>query len=377
MRIAIFGGSFDPVHAEHVRLARTAVEKLSLDKLIVMPSYLAPHKLKGATADGAERLELCRIAFSQVPRVEVDDFELKRGGVSYTFVTCRAFAERYPNARRFFLVGADMLENFYFWREPEEILRCVRLVACGRGGALPTDSHSRFVRRFHTDFCELEFIGKPISSTELRVRLCFQKQAEGLDANVFNQIREKGLYRLPHLDEALALEEPERREHSYRTARLACERAAQRNIPENKALLAAAFHDCGKSVALSSPLLKAFRPPEDVPAPVLHQYVGAYLAQTFFGIEDEDALNAIRYHTSGRAGMSELEKLIYLADLLEPARNYPGVEELRSLFETDMDACLLRALKEQIAYLKASGKPVFSLTEQAYEWISRSQNEKN
>ena len=148
-------------------------------------------------------------------------------------------------------------------------------------------------------------------------------------------------------------------------------------IPEEKALLAAAFHDCGKSVPPTSALLSGFVPPADVPPPVLHQYVGAYLAEKCFGVEDGEVLDAIRYHTSGRAGMSELEKLIYLADLLEPGRSYPGVEELRELFERDLNACLLRALQEQIAYLRSIEKPIYGLTEEAYRWILEIQNAKN
>ncbi len=377
MRIALFGGSFDPVHAEHVRLARTAVEKLDLDKLIVMPSYVAPHKKGGAAADGKDRFELCRIAFEKLDRVEVSDYELARGGVSYSWLTCRAFAEKYPDAERMFLVGADMLENFYSWKEPEEILRCVRLVACGRRETLPVDAHSRFLRRFHTDFTELDFVGGELSSSFLRVSLCFGKEAEGLDEGALRYIKQKGLYRVPHLEEALLLERPERREHSFRTALLACSRAKSLGIPEEKALLAAAFHDCGKSVPPTSALLSGFVPPADVPPPVLHQYVGAYLAEKCFGVEDGEVLDAIRYHTSGRAGMSELEKLIYLADLLEPGRSYPGVEELRELFERDLNACLLRALQEQIAYLRSIEKPIYGLTEEAYRWILEIQNAKN
>lgn len=377
MRVAVFGGSFDPVHLEHVRLAETAVEKLRLDKLIVMPSFVAPHKAGGAAIGGAERLALCRLAFRGRDRIEVSPYEIEKGGVSYTYLTCRAFQKKYPCAERFFLVGADMLDNFYSWKEPEQILSCVKLVACGRVDAIKKEEHARFQSRFLTDFEELDFIGNDLTSCAIRVALACGREAAGLDGNVFAYIQKNGLYMHPEIVSALKLEKKERQEHSFRVAVLACQRARSLKIPEEKALLAGALHDCGKNVSPFFEPLKGFLPPPNVPAPVLHQFVGAYLAKEVFGVSDEDVLNAIRYHTSARAGMSELEKLIYLADLLEPERIYPGVEALRGLFWKDLDACLIRALKEQIEYLRGEKKPVYSLTEEAYRWILKSENRKN
>ncbi len=377
MKVAVFGGSFDPVHLEHVRLAEAAVKKLGLDKLIVMPSYVAPHKTGGAAIDGKDRLALCKIAFEGRNAIEVSPYELDRGGVSYTYLTCRAFAEKYPNAERFFLVGADMLDNFYSWKEPDEILSCVKLVACGRVEAIEKGEHARFQNRFLTDFEELDFIGDDLSSCAIRVSLACGQAPNGLDPKVYSYIKRNGLYENKTIVAALGLEKESRKEHSIRVAHLACERARSLKIPEEKALLAGALHDCGKNVPRSFEPLKDFTPPEGVPQPVLHQFVGAYLAEHLFGIADEDVLNAIRYHTSARAGMSTLEKLIYLADLLEPERSYPGVDALRSLFWRDLDACLVRALKEQIEYLKGEKKPVYSLTEEAYRQISKTQSSKN
>ena len=101
----------------------------------------------------------------------------------------------------------------------------------------------------------------------------------------------------------------------------------------------------------------------------MHQYTGAYLARHCFGIEDEEVLDAIRYHTSGRAGMTPLGMLVYLADLLEEGRDFDGIEELRALFRTDLEACLFRSLEDQLVYLRKSKKPVYPLTEQAFAWI--------
>lgn len=368
MKIALFGGSFDPVHMEHAHYAQAAKEALGLDKVIVLPAGIAPHK-SGAYAGGEERLAMCRLAFSSFSWAEVNDFEVKQQGKSYTYLTCRHFAEAYPDAQLYFLVGEDMLEDFFTWKNPDDILAHARLVACGRANRLPYSLHERFRARFGVDFLTVPFTGEAVSSRLLRVDLAFGKRPSAIDPHVLSYIEEHRLYSHPAIAPALALEKEERREHSYRVARMAVERASSAGISEEKALLAAALHDCGKYVPLSSPLLEDFTSPENVPPPVMHQYTGAYLARHCFGIEDEEILDAIRYHTSGKRDMTPLGMLVYLSDLLEGGRKFEGIDELRALFYTDLEVCLYRSLEGQLSYLQGTKKPVYPLTEQAYRWI--------
>ena len=377
MKIALFGGSFDPVHMEHVRYAQAAKDALGLDRLIVLPAGVAPHKARGAFASGEQRLQMCRIAFSAFPWAEVSDFEVLQQGKSYTYLTCCHFSQQYPDAQLYFLVGEDMLEDFFTWKNPDDILVHATLAACGRGDRSPASVHARFRERFAKDFLNIPFMGKGVSSRLLRVDLAFGKKPEELAEGVYEYIRANRLYTHPAIAPALALEKQARREHSYRVARMAVERAASAGVSEERALLAAALHDCGKYVPLSSPLLEDFTPPADVPAPVMHQYTGAYLARHSFGIEDEEVLDAIRYHTSGKPDMTALGMLIYLADLLEEGRGFAGIGDLRALFQTDLEACLLRALKDQLAYLAGTGKPVYPLTQQAYAWYQARSDAEN
>lgn len=367
MRLGIFGGSFDPVHREHTELVCAAREALSLDKVVVVPSYLAPHKRGGAAAGGEDRLAMLRLALRDLPFAEVSGFELASGGTSYTYLTCKHFAEEAPSAERFFLVGADMLEDFFTWKKPEAILQNVTLAACGRGAAQPSSLHERFLARFGKDFTEIPFTGDAVSSTEIRTAIAFGKRPAELDPAVYEYICERGLYAHPAILPALALEKPERREHSFRVALAAVKRARSLHIPEEKALLAAALHDCAKNLPADSPLLEGFVPPEGVPRPVLHQFAGAFLAERRFGIFDEEILDAIRYHASGREEMTPLGMLVYLADLVEDGRAFEGVEELRRLYREDLEACMLAALGRQISYLRAQGKEIYPLTERAYE----------
>lgn len=369
MRIAIFGGSFDPVHKEHENFIRAAIGELSLDRVFVMPSFRAPHKSEGACAEGADRLRMCELAFGAFGKVTVSDSEVSRSETSYTYLTCRRFAEQFPKDERYFLLGADMLEDFFTWKNPRDILSHVTLAACGREEAISPALKERFRAEFGCGYAPVHFVGERVSSTAIRVSLAFGKTPQELNESVLRYIRERGLYRHPAIEPALSLEKPERREHSFRVAQMACARARSAGVPSEKALLASALHDCGKYVPPESPLLKGFSPPDDVPASVLHQYTGAYLAEHEFGVTDEEVLDAVRYHTSGKEDMTALGKLIFLADLLEEKRNFNGIEKLRALFWRNLDECLLESLKNQTAYLKNSGKPVYPLTGRAYEWI--------
>ena len=373
MRIAVFGGSFDPVHNEHIRVAEEAVRSLHLDKLVVMPAHTPPHKAWENLADDTARIECCRLAFSHLKNVEVSDYEIKKGGTSYTYETCRYFRTLYPSAELFWLVGTDMLYNFPTWKHPEDILQNVTLAVCARNekhGWLDTAQRD-FQNMFGKRFAVVEYNGAPVSSTDIRVLAgAGMRLNEYVPYSVETLIVQKQLYAIPFAERALALQKPSRREHTLRVAKLAAKRARGLKLDEHKAIAAALFHDCAKNVALDSPLLAGFVKKDewgDIPDPVLHQFTGAYLMQTQFGVTDEDVINAVRYHTSGRENMSMLEKLIFLADMLEDGRTFDGVDELRALFwETDLDACLTAALQRSLAFVESKGGTVYPLTRKAY-----------
>ena len=139
------------------------------------------------------------------------------------------------------------------------------------------------------------------------------------------------------------------------------------------------MHDCAKNLKEGSPYLKGFTLPTawgEVPQEVAHQFSGAYVCENSFGITDEEVLNAIRYHTSARPNMGALEKLIFLADMLEVERNYDWVEMLRGLFWEDLDKCLERALFETLRFLEKKGGGVYPLTKMAYDFYANKEENK-
>ncbi|MBO5277064.1 MAG: nicotinate (nicotinamide) nucleotide adenylyltransferase [Clostridia bacterium] len=374
MRIAVFGGSFDPVHTEHVKLVEFAIKELALDRLFVMPAFAPPHK-KGKTLSPDEaRLDMCRLAFSHLEKVEVSDYEIAKGGVSYTYLTCKHFKEVYPDAEIFWLVGTDMLRDFPTWKNPQEILSYVTLAVCGRNESEGwiEEEQAEFFRLFGKRFAYLSYNGKDVSSTKIRVLAgAGMRLNEYVAPSVEKYIDENGLYKIPFAKEALSLESSKRQAHSLRVAALAAKRAVSLQIPEKKAIEAALLHDCAKNLDENSTHLKGFSLPTEwgeVPKEVVHQFAGAYVCENSFGITDEEVLNAIRYHTSGRPNMGQLEKLVFLADMLEEERDYDCVEMLRALFWKDIDECLKTALFETLRFLEKKGGGVYPLTRLAYEF---------
>ena len=376
MRIGIFGGSFDPVHKEHVRFVGAAIACLRLDKVFVMPAHNPPHKPYRILSPDADRLEMCRLAFSSLPEVEVSDYEIKQGGTSYTYLTCKYFRGLFPDAEIFFLVGTDMLRNFPYWREPQSIVNDVTIAVCGRNDEEGwwEEEQRIFTEKFKKPFARVDCNGEDVSSTKIRVLAgADMRLTDFLDEKTAAYIAEKNLYKIKNADKALALEKPERQAHSIRVAELAAARALKLKIPEKQAIAAALFHDCAKNLTADSPYLEGFVPPQEwgeIPKTVWHQFAGAYVAERHFDVQDEDVLNAIRYHTSARPNMSELEKLIFLADMLEAERRYDGVDILRNLFwrEDGLDACLERALYETLLFLQSKQADIYSLTQNAYNF---------
>ena len=380
MRIAVFGGSFDPVHTEHIRLAQAAIKELGLDKLFVMPAHAPPHKPGKELSSDEDRLALCRLAFAEIPQVVVSDYEVAKGGTSYTYLTCRHFKEEYPAAEIFWIVGTDMLRDFPTWRNPEDILNSVTLAVCGRAETEGwwLEEQRAFVEKFGKEFKPFNYNGAAVSSTKIRVLAgAGMRLTPFVSESVEKYIQEKGLYKIANADKALALQTPQRQAHSLRVAEFAASAAVKLKISESKAIAAALFHDCAKYLTANSPYLQGFTPPTawgDIPQEVYHQFAGAFVAERVFGVADSEVLDAIRYHTSARPNMGRLEQLIFLADMLEEARNYDCVNELRYLFFNEgLEVCLTEALRQTLLFLQKKGGEIYPLTKEAYAFYAEKQ----
>jgi nicotinate-nucleotide adenylyltransferase len=197
VRIGIFGGTFDPPHTGHLIVASDAAEALELDQLWFIPNARQPLKGDGA-ASAADRLEMVRLLAGSDPRFGVDSVEIDRAGPSYTVETLAVFASRYPDARRYLLIGADAAATFAEWREPRRILALAELAILQRDGGRGDPSERDAVGR--NDLLAgarwLPTRRIDISSTEIRERIRDGKSIRGFvpDA-VAEYIAAAGLYR--------------------------------------------------------------------------------------------------------------------------------------------------------------------------------------
>src|SRR5436190_20938674 len=133
-RIALFGGSFDPVHLGHLLVAQAAYEEIQLTRLFFIPAAQSPFKPDSTPAPPAARLQMLRLALAGQPNYELDDQEIRRGGVSFTIDTVRHYVATYPNAQLFYLIGADHVPQLSKWRGATDLARMVEFVVIPRPG---------------------------------------------------------------------------------------------------------------------------------------------------------------------------------------------------------------------------------------------------
>jgi nicotinate-nucleotide adenylyltransferase len=190
MKIGLYGGSFDPVHLGHLLVAQAAREELGLDRLFFIPAAQSPFKPDSKPISGADRLRLLRLALAGKTWCEVDDQELHRGGVSYTIDTVRDYANRFRDAKIFYLIGGDHVEKLPSWREAEELARLAEFVVVPRPGQgetpFPKPFHGRALRGFPLG----------VSSSQIRARIRTGQTIDQLVcATVAEAIRGAGLYK--------------------------------------------------------------------------------------------------------------------------------------------------------------------------------------
>lgn len=196
MRLGLFGGTFDPPHLGHLLVAVDAFETLELDRLVLIPAGAQPLKVGVVRATGHQRLEMVRRLAGDDPRFAVDPIEIDRSGLSYTVDTLSDYAAKEPTAERFFLVGADVMDSFAQWREPERVLALAQLVVLQRSAGEGTGRVEPVAATAGRPPRVLRTRTIDISSTEIRARVGAGRSIRGFvpDA-VAEYIAEAGLYR--------------------------------------------------------------------------------------------------------------------------------------------------------------------------------------
>lgn len=384
-RIGIFGGTYNPPHLGHTGAAIYGKTALCLDKLYLIPSYISPHKeIPEGSPTAKQRLQMVTLA-AQGTDLAVSDIELSRGGASYTYETVLALRRQHPDAELFLMMGTDMFLTLDNWREAELLLSMVTPVVFYRGDKGEREQIEEKRKYFQERGVSVVVMENPvteISSTQLRRMLIFDCAAPFLDEKVLRFIRDNGLYGTARSYKNLPMEElekvvcslvkPNRVAHILGCRDTAVELAKKWGADETDAARAGLLHDITK--ALDGPLqltlcdqygivLDDFS--REYPK-TLHARTGAMVAQRIFG-ENEAVVSAIHSHTTGKAGMNILEKIIYVADYMEPNRNFDGVEELRQAAFTDMDQAMIMGLEMTISLLMKEGKTISAESQEALQ----------
>ncbi len=364
-KIGILGGTFNPIHKGHIEIAKRAREQYGLDRVIFLTSGNPPHKQGMQILDAKIRHIMVKRAIAEYDGFYACDWEVNRGEYSYTQDALLHFKEVYPGDDIYFIIGGDSLRDFNKWHNPQEILKlCTLLVYERNGGSADFD-------------VALPVSGEKIdiSSSEIREKIRNGISVKGvLPDSVYEFIKRYNIYRyVPDFEAKLkTMITPERFLHSIGVRDTAVHLAALHGADEKKAEIAGLLHDNAKNMDNQYERCRELEVPLDeyeqkIPA-LVHAKLGAETAKCEFGISDAEIIGAIRWHTVGRPDMTLLEKIVFVADLIEPNRKFTDIEGIRKIAEKNLDEALFECVEATIKVNKMRGAPIHP---NAYKIISK------
>lgn len=389
-KIGVYGGTFNPVHVGHVLAMEKFIHGLELDVLLAIPAGIPPHKaLTDNSPNGQTRAEMLRLAVANIPKVTVDEMELSREGKNYSYDTLCQLKIRYPNDELFLLMGTDMLLSFDKWYRYYDILSMVTIAVLNR-----YDSSDCVVQKMLHAKKALEQQGGKvlllddpcieISSTTVRRMLTFGCGEDYIPASIHRMICSKGLYgqkenlrNLPFAklkEICVSLHDEKRVPHAIGCSETAEKLAERYGENREDAARAGILHDITKALGPREQLrlCEKYAIMTDEyggeQTKLLHGKTAAAIAEHIFG-ENDAVCSAVSWHTTGRAKMSMLEKIIYIADYVEPNRDFEGVEQLRMLAFTDIDAAVLLGIEMTIQNLRERKRPLNKHSVEAMQWL--------
>ena len=381
VRIGIYGGAFNPPHRGHTSSSIEAARQLRLDKLIIVPTGEPPHKkLAENSASALQRLEMTRIAFAGMDIAEVSDIELRRPGESYTIDTVCEIKKLYPDAELFLLMGTDMFLNVHEWKDAKTLLRLITPVVMHRGGDF--ENAAQQLKRLREAGCAAQTVENAeidVSSSELRSKISQRLKTWHIDDSVYSYIIENGFYLAkPNIDwlrrQAYMMLESKRILHVAGCEETAVRLAERWGADVTETREAAILHDITKRLDEEAQFAMCIEygietdELERATWKMLHAKTAAAYAARHFCVS-KAVENAIKWHTTGCADMTLLEKIIYLADYIEPNRSFKGVEEMRRLAYYDIDKALMMGMEMSIEDLISRGISLHPNTGGALEFL--------
>ncbi len=366
MKIGIVGGTFDPIHNGHLMLGEYAYHQYELDEIWYMPNGNPPHKSNSSIASDVQgRVNMVGLAIADKPYFKLQTYEVEHDEVHYSYQTMEYFNQTYPKDQFYFVIGADSLFHIEKWVHPELLLKeCVVLTAY-RDEKTSDDMSQQISylnKKYDADIRLLNTPNVDISSSEIRKKL-----KAGI--SVMDEVP-AAVHMYLHVKETIS---PKRFVHTLGVMNTAKQLAAHYQQDVAKAMLAGLLHDCAKGIPAGEriSLCKQYgldvTDAERVNTELLHAKLGRYLAETEYNVSDCEILDAIFYHTTGRPKMTFLDKIIYIADYIEPGRkDAPNLAKIRELAYVDIDQCLITILGQTLSYLKTRNEVIDPMTEQTY-----------
>lgn len=393
MRIGLFGGSFDPFHNGHKSIIEGALRSGNLDRIVVIPVARNSFKRgKILSAAPYRYYQTLHAIEGFEDKVSISDIEFHMPGISYTANTIRELLQNgYDDDELFWICGSDILDSFDKWREPEELLKMVTLMVAHRPGDDSAENAKEFAskvklfeEKFATKVVTFDIDGIEVASSAIRADKDFDdvpkavrefiathdlyskdpSPLEKVSDEAINLFYELSIVLMDYLGEKRLL-------HTINVALYACKIAANNGISCDKALIAGILHDCAKE--LPDNIQKAYAMLADGEDSKLlshdklwHAPAGSHMAKELFEIDDEEILDAIKYHTTGRGNMTSLEKVIYLADKIEPARKFDNLEPIRKASMTDINLAMKLCLDEVSKKFEKTHKRMHDYTYDCY-----------
>ncbi len=355
MKTIFFGGAFDPFHEQHRTMIIGAKKELNADRVIVYPSFLPPHKAD-LYSSFEIRMQMTLAGTKGIPDVFIDTIERDRDVVNYSYEVIPLLKKKYPSDEYYFLIGGDSMVHFGHWVRPDIIAKEITIAVVNRQGVPGLeDAIERARLEYGAKVILLETQGENVSSSAIKARAELGLEQKDICPDVRKIVVDNNLYRIfSEIVEKARTDMPKKTfDHVCRTVMYAIKVNTKLNLPYKEVFLSCLLHDCAKHEKAEM---------EGVPAPVVHQYTGAEKAKAYYGINDENILSAIRYHTTGKPDMTTLEKLVFCADMLEEGRDYPGVDYLRQTIESDFEKGFRECVRCSLNHLIENKKPFDPLT---------------
>ena len=389
-RIGIYGGTFNPIHNAHLNIAISAKQQYDLDVVYFLPAGQPPHK---DCIDGSsvyDRVAMINAAINGYDCFHIDKRELNRPKISYTYITLQEYKAEHPDDDLFFIMGSDSIDYFDEWKNPEIISSLATILIAMRLGDNNIQISSKidaFKNQYSGDFKLITIEQSSISSSDIRDRILKKIEYKDLiPETVFNYIIEHRIYGFVY-DYSIVIKllnkmreelKQGRDIHTVGVTYTASALASKWGYPVNNAMIAGALHDCAKCITDEKRIdicNKNNIPITDIEYQfphLLHSKVGAYYAKNKYDIDDKDIIHAIICHTTGCANMSLLDKIIFVADYIEPGRDKaPRLEYLRRLAFEDIDKCCYEICYDTINYLSENPKLMDKTTIETFDYFAK------